>query len=127
MLFFLGVQASAQQFGLIDHKPDTGNNHRHKQQSDEPPCLRVIECAGRHKQQRTDHHYSQDELRQGLKEQFEGHGIYNLIIYNLVIYNFFIHFVHTICFAVWVIYNLVICFVIETFNHTRTRVQRYKK
>ena len=26
------------------------------------------------------------------------------IIYYFVIYHFFIHFVHTICFAVWVIY-----------------------
>ena len=44
------------------------------------------ECNNRHKQQRTDRHYSQDELRQGLKEQFEGHGIYDLAIYNLAIF-----------------------------------------
>ena len=27
---------------------------------------------------------------------------------HIAIYHFFIHFVHTICFAVWVIYHLVI-------------------
>ena len=38
-----------------------------------------------------------DGLDTGIKKYFS----------HQIIYDFFIHFVHTICFAVWVIYHLV--------------------
>ena len=46
----------------------------------------------------------------GVGGLFEGHlDAFDLngVIYYLSIYHFFIHFVHTICFAVWVIYLVI--------------------